>query len=111
MPTAAPMLATSRLSVSICRISRIAGGAERRADRQLLGAQRRARELHVHHVDARDQQHADAERRASCSSVPRSGRGVKVSISGCTWPVLNCLLVSGYAAAKRLASAVNSALA
>ena len=35
--------------------------AERRANRQLLGAKRRPRELHVHHVDARDQQHADAE--------------------------------------------------
>ena len=28
-------------------------------------------------------------------SVPRSGRGVKVLISGSTWPVLNCLLVAG----------------
>ena len=45
------------------------------------------------------------------SSVPRSGRGVKVLISGSTWPVLNCLFVSGYAAANRFASAVNSALA
>ena len=35
--------------------------AERRSDRQLLRAQRRARELHVHDVDARDQEHADAE--------------------------------------------------
>jgi hypothetical protein len=28
-------------------------------------------------------------------SVPRSGRGVNVSMSICTWPVLNCLFVSG----------------
>jgi hypothetical protein len=35
--------------------------AERGADRQLLGAQRRPRELHVHDVDAGNQQHADAE--------------------------------------------------
>ena len=37
------------------------GGAERGTHRQLLGAQRRPRELHVHHVHAGDQQHADAE--------------------------------------------------
>jgi len=45
------------------------------------------------------------------SSVPRSGRGVNVVISGSTRPVLNVLFVAGYAAAMRRASAVNSAVA
>ncbi len=39
-----------------------AGGAERRPDRQFPRAERRPRELHVHHVEARDQQDAGAER-------------------------------------------------
>ena len=43
--------------------------------------------------------------------VPRSGRGVNESISRCTWPVLNCLFVSGWSLASRWANAVNSALA
>ena len=38
-----------------------AGGAERGADGEFLGAQRGAGELHVHDVDAGDEQEADAE--------------------------------------------------
>ena len=45
------------------------------------------------------------------SRVPRSGSGVYVLSRGSTWPVLNCLLVSGYASAKCFASADTSALA
>ena len=45
------------------------------------------------------------------NSVPRSGRGVNVAMSGSTRPALNCLFESGYAAANRFANAPNSAFA
>ena len=61
MPSTAPMPATIRLSVSICRTTRPRVAPSEQRTPQLLGAQRGARELHVHHVHARDQQHAHAE--------------------------------------------------
>ena len=50
-----------------------ARGAERGSDRELPRPQRGARELHVHHVDARDEQHAHAKARASSAACRAAG--------------------------------------
>ena len=56
-PRPPPSTHSTRLSVSSCRMTRIAAGAERAADRDLALARRAAREQQVGDVGARDQQH------------------------------------------------------
>ncbi len=51
-----------------------AGGAERGADGQLLGPQGGARKLHVHHVDAGDEQNEQAAAQHSPEQLRQGGR-------------------------------------
>ncbi len=94
MPIDAPMPATSRLSVSIWRISRtrVAPSDERIAS-SLARSVARANCMFITLTQAISS--TPTQKPSIVSSVPRSWRGVKVLISGSTWPVLNCLLVSG----------------
>ena len=73
--------ASTSTSVRCCRTTRSAPGAERHPHRHLAPPQRRARDQQVRHVDARDQQHADAgaehrveQRRRSRGRAPSSRR-------------------------------------
>ncbi len=104
------MPATSRLSVSIWRISRrrVAPSDDRIAS-SFARSVARANCMFITLTHAISS--TPTQKPSIVSSVPRRGRGVNVLISGSTRPVLNGLLVSGYAAANRFASAVNSALA
>ena len=104
------MLATSRLSVSIWRNSRtrVAPSDARIASSR---ARRVARANCMFITFTQAMRRTPTPNPSMVSSVPRSGSGVNVLMSGCTRPVLNGLFVSGYASAKRLANVVNSALA
>ncbi len=110
MPITAPMPATSRLSVSIWRISRarVAPSDERTAS-SFERSVARANCMFITFMHAISS--TPTQKASIVHSVPRSGRGVNVLSSGSTRPVLNSLFVSGYAAAKRRASVVASAFA
>ena len=88
------MQATSRLSVSICRISRM-----RVAPSDARIASSRARNVARANCMFMTFTHAisstPTQNPSIVSSVPRSAGGVKFLMSGWTCPVLNALLVSG----------------
>ena len=110
MPIAAPIEAISRLSVSICRTSRARDApSDDRTASSLARSIARANCMFITFTHAMSS--TPTQKPSIVRSVPRSGRGVKVLISGSTCPVLNVLFVAGYAAAMRRASAVNSAFA
>ena len=110
MPTTAPMPATSRLSVSIWPTRRLRDApSDDRTASSLARSVARANCMFI--TFTHEMSSTPTQNPSIVHSVPRSGRGVKASSSGWTWPVLNCLFVSGYAAANRLAIVVASALA
>ena len=94
MPRAEPMAASSRLSVSICRTrrARVAPREERTASSRARSAAR-ANCMFITFTQAISS--TPTQKPSMVRSVPRKGRGVKVTISGCTWAVSNDLLVSG----------------
>ena len=92
MPTTAPMPATSRLSVSICRTRRRREApSDERTASSLARSVARANCMFI--TLTQEISSTPTQKPSIVHSVPRSGRGVKVSSSGCTWPVLNCLFV------------------
>jgi hypothetical protein len=94
MPSAAPAPASSRLSVSICRMRRprVAPSDERTASSRIRSVAR-ANCMFITLTHAMSS--TPAQNASIVSSVPRSGSGVNDLMSGSTSPVLNCLFVSG----------------
>src|SRR5437763_1289603 len=110
MPTSAPIPATSRLSVSIWRTSRVrVAPSEERTASSFARSVARANCMFI--TFTHEMSNTPTQNPSIVHSVPRSGRGVYASSSGCTWPVLNFLFVSEYAVANRLARVVASAFA
>jgi hypothetical protein len=93
-PRTAPSPARSRLSVSICAIrrSRLAPSEERTASSRARSVAR-ANCMFITLTQAITS--TPTQKASMVRSVPERGRGVKVLISGSTWPAENCLLVSG----------------
>ena len=110
MPSTAPMPATSRLSVSICVMSRVrVAPSDERIASSLARSVARANCMFITLTQAMSS--TPTQKPSIVHSVARSGRGVYVLRSGSTCPLLKRLLVSGYASAKRFARLVNSAFA
>ena len=74
-PSAAPAAASSRLSVSSCRMIRARPRAERQPHGELLAPRRSAREQHVRDVETRDHQH-DAGQRHQAAPLSAVGAAV-----------------------------------
>ena len=82
MPTTAPMPATSRLSVSICRTSRMRDApSDDRTASSLARSVARANCMFI--TLTHEMSSTPTQNPSIVHSVPRSGRGVKVSSSGC----------------------------
>ena len=105
-PAAPPQIASIRLSVTNWRAIRAAAGAERGPERQLVGANRRARHQQRRDVGAGDQQHAADGRREDQQGG--AGRAHRPSSSEETWTPQS-LFVAGYSRADRAATAPSSA--